>query len=231
MVYSVKKSTLRKSNFVKLLDIVYEKHSSEYFKSVDYSIKAKLSVIFKFQVLIKNDCKELEKVWATGFDFSTQGGKFTKIEPKNETFDKLETELMHDISNNIDIFSYLVVSFFDILSKYTTFLYDEEIKFQSFSKQRSWFIKNPEIDKSYANFLYRQLGWYDIFKDKRDSMTHKLAPLVIPERKFGMFSVLFCYNQMEDEKVNVEVFVDHIVKRISEFVEFYGNYFIKKFEK
>ncbi len=221
----------RKSNFVKLLDKVSKHKEGEYFKNVDYSVKVKLSIMFSLSKQIEKDCKLLTELWEKDFDFGlTRAGKFTKYEPKNGRVKQYELVLIKRISANLDFFTYSIISFFDILAKYTKFMYNQiSLATRGFSDQKKWFINHKSVDPMYADYLNKNLAWYDIFKDKRDEIVHNLAILIIPERMNGLFNVVFCPTFEEHNRIDIQAFVKMYSIKLSSFLEFYGQYFITKF--
>lgn len=135
---------LRKTNFIKLLDKVLEVNGHiERFKNLDYSLKAKSSYIFSLKKIIEADCKNLIDIWEKGFVLGSVIGEFTKYEPNNGEFRKMEVDVMGRISANIDTFSYSFISFFDVLAQYTRFIfkinYNIEIKEEVFLNKSDGF--------------------------------------------------------------------------------------------
>ncbi len=223
-----------KTNFVKLQETLSQKVQTEDMKNLYYSLGAKTTAIFRVIDSIEKDCDELERIWENGFYSAAYNGKFTKFEPKDKTYWRKHIDISITISANIDILFYLVMSCLDILAKNTREIYifcktpsAKSLPNYTFPKQKDWLIKHPAFDKPYSDYL-KATHWIDAFDMKRDVVTHRLAPLILQEKKFGNFNVIFIPNLKTREHYDVRGYWRKLKLDLSKFLEFYGQHFLTK---
>lgn len=142
----------------------------------------------------------------------------------------VETKNKRYIEIDIESFFHISFSTLDIIARLTPHFYKREekgLKSQSFREQREWFIKHPEKDPKYSEYLRTNTSWFDDLQLHRDKLTH-YHPLMTFQSKEDI--VTFGSHRNENgwiDNYSVLKYANEKSNALLEFVIFYDRYFGK----
>ena len=88
---------------------------------------------------------------------------------------------------DLEAYFYLLISTLDILAELTPNFYSEwegnKNTRQYFSRQREFFIQNPEKDPEYAIYVRDNMEWFEKVRGHRNELTHNGALIIFPTSK------------------------------------------------
>ncbi|MCJ7635243.1 hypothetical protein MUP77_22995 [Candidatus Bathyarchaeota archaeon] len=142
----------------------------------------------------------------------------------------METQNKRYIEIDIESFFHFSYSILNIIAKLTPMFYKpvlQGLKSKDFNPQRKWFIKHPEKDKEYSEYLRTNTSWFEDLEEDRTQLAHH-QPLITFRSTEHILTFGTHWNKREGiDNYPVLDYVNEKSNGLLEFVIFYDKHFGK----
>ena len=148
-----------------------------------------------------------------------------------------ETKNKHYIEIDIDAFLHFSYLILNIVARFTPRFYKdverEGLKNKGFNDQKRWFLKHPEIDKAYSEYLGTKTFWFEEMEKDRSALSHHHPLIAFRSSKYVLAFGTHRKHSRADKNGFIPNYpiLDYVNEKSSgllEFIQFYDEHFGKQ---